>query len=412
MGPFEYLVIGTLVVLTGVFLWHLLKPEFGALTWIWRILFSVCLLASMPVVFVLMAFSNLNHGFLYGVLYCIGATLWLIFFILKEGGRLRRGIYFLFVGLTAALLAAAVGVQEYQDFRFDAAPSVFSQIGVEAYLPYGENTQVAKLNNTASLQLKKDLPVLDGDSAFYPMYASFARAVYPNAAYDPQSSVVRASDTETAYQNLLAGKVNLIFVTEPSVQLTKALNSQKINLKMTPIAKEGLVFFTNAANPVNNLRAEDIKKIYAKEVTNWRDLGGKSQEILAFQHPKNSGAQTVMENFMNDIVMTKPLIQKDASDPKSYSGEVISYKNEKNAVGYGFRVQMADMLKNEQIKILSVNDVQASRENMQNKTYPVLFDVYAVTADNPDENTQKFVDWMLTEEGQKLVKDMGYVPVK
>ena len=115
---------------------------------------------------------------------------------------------------------------------------------------------------------------------------------------------------------------------------------------------------------------------------------------------------------MNDIVMTKPLIQKDASDPKSYSGEVISYKNEKNAVGYGFRVQMADMLKNEQIKILSLNDVQASRENMQNKTYPVLFDVYAVTADNPDENTQKFVDWMLTEEGQKLVKDMGYVPVK
>ena len=35
-----------------------------------------------------------------------------------------------------------------------------------------------------------------------------------------------------------------------------------------------------------------------------------------------------------------------------------------------------------------------------------------MTADNPDENTQKFVDWMLTEEGQKLVKDMGYVPVK
>ena len=75
-------------------------------------------------------------------------------------------------------------------------------------------------------------------------------------------------------------------------------------------------------------------------------------------------------------------------------------------------MKMADMLKNEQIKILSLNDVQASRENMQNKTYPVLFDVYAVTADNPDENTQKFVDWMLTEEGQKLVKDMGYVPVK
>lgn len=412
MGPFDYLVIAVLVVLAGIFIWHLLKPELRPLTWLWRILFSAALIVSMPVVFVLLAFSNLHYGFWYGILYCVGATFWLIFFILKENGRLRGGIYILFLCILAVILAGTVGGLEYRDHLFRAETSIFEQVSVENYLPFGEDTQVAKLNSTASLRLEESLPVLDGDSAFYPLYASFVRAVYPEADYNPEDSVVRCSDTETAYQNLLDGKVNLIFVTEPSIKLEKSLNAQKINLKMTPIAQEGLVFFTNTSNSVNNLRTEDIKKIYAKEVENWRDLGGQAQSILAFQHPENSGEQTVMEDFMNDMSMTKPLMEKTTDDPKRLSGEVILYKNRKNAIGYGFRVQIADMLKNDQIKIFSVNDIQATKENMQNKTYPILFNIYAVTADNPDENTQKFVDWMLTDEGQKLVQDMGYIPIK
>lgn len=65
----------------------------------------------------------------------------------------------------------------------------------------------------------------------------------------------------------------------------------------------------------------------------------------------------------------------------------------------------------EKLRLLAVNGVEPSVENVRNGSYPFTTDVYMVTIGNPSANTQKLIDWFLSPQGQKLVEDVGYVAI-
>lgn len=183
-----------------------------------------------------------------------------------------------------------------------------------------------------------------------------------------------------------------------------------IEFQLTPIAKEAFVFFVNIDNPVSNLSLEEIRQIYKKEITNWSRLGGNDEKIMPFQRPANSGSQTVMlANVMQGKSLPAPLQEEYAAEMGGVISQVADYRNYSSAIGYSFRYYATGMNPNDDIKLIAINGIEPTSPNIKSGTYIFSVDVYAVTIGNESENTQKLIDWLVSEQGQRLVELCGYV---
>ena len=89
--------------------------------------------------------------------------------------------------------------------------------------------------------------------------------------------------------------------------------------------------------------------------------------------------------------------------------QVSDYKNYGGAIGFSFRYYVDTLIANPDIKMISVDGVYPSQENITNGTYPIITPLYAVTyKGNGNENVQKLLDWILSEEGQEIIEKTGY----
>lgn len=136
---------------------------------------------------------------------------------------------------------------------------------------------------TEALFTNETYPIVDGSTATIPL----SKAFKANFIADPKAEVVHAT-THNAYVNLIDKKVDLILVTEPSKEELALAKEKGIELEVTPVVKEGFVFYVNAENPIESLTLEQIQKIYTGEITNWSEVGGTKGEIIAYQRPVNS----------------------------------------------------------------------------------------------------------------------------
>ena len=285
---------------------------------------------------------------------------------------------------------------------------------LSSYTPFSDNNNLATLPNESNFKLNDHLPIIDGATAFYPLYASFVQAVYPdNLDYGVNTSeYVKCGKTSWAYNDLIQGEVDIIFVFGPSEEITDYADVAGVELEFTLIGKEAFVFFANINNPVDSLTVEEIKNIYSGETVNWKDVGGNNQEIIAYQRNESSGSQTALLRVMDEVeVMEAPgeLIQTGMS---GIILEVSSYQNNSNAIGYSFLYFATEMVPNDQIKLFAIDGIAPTKENIANGTYPFIDDFYAVTRKDKSKNTKKLLDWILSDEGQYLVKAIGYTPIK
>ena len=302
--------------------------------------------------------------------------------------------------------------------------------------PFREDSGLAKLDREATLQFKEidDMPRLDGATAAYPVYAAFVEAVYKGLgdyynvnknkndkdiyiafveSDQPPVDIVKCSKTDRAYERLIDGQTDIIFVAEPSKSHNDLIKAKGDEFVLTPIGYEAFVFFTNIRNPIENLTIEQIQDVYSGKISNWKEVGGQNRDILPYQRPENSGSQTVMENkVMKDVEMIEPKEESIAEGMGGMIKEVASYKNAKNSIGYSFMYYSSSMVKNNQIKYIGVNGIKPTTETVRNKAYPFTVPVYAVTLkSNTKENVSKLISWILSEEGQSLIEKTGYVPV-
>ncbi len=317
----------------------------------------------------------------------------------------------LVTSIAALGVVAATGIPALLQLYEDNIGTVAAEINIHEYAPFVEGSTVKKLDEEATLAVKGDLPVLDGATAMYPLYSAFVQAVYPeNPAYFEEGTVL-ASTTPYAYQNLFNGKADIIFVAAPSEQQMKMAEAKGIKLEMTPIGREAFVFFVNKKNPVNSLTLEQIRAIYAGEVKNWSEVGGKEDAIRPFQRPQDSGSQTALQNLMGNVPIMEAPTEDIASGMGGIINEVAQYKNYKNAIGYTFRYYSTEMVGNDEIKLLAIDGIAPTEENIRNGTYPITSEFYAITAGTDNPNTQKLLDWILSPQGQALIEKVGYVPI-
>lgn len=315
------------------------------------------------------------------------------------------------VAIMAVIVLLIPGIPAMQRYYDSQLTTVDAEVNVWEYKPFVENNLVKQLKDAATVTIEEPLPILDGATAMYPLYAAFVQATYPKSLNYLQDEIVMVSKTPEAYERVINGKADMIFVAAPSQQQLQKAKSKNIELNMTPIGKEAFVFFVHKKNPINSLTLEQIRGIYSGEITNWSQVGGANESIRAFQRPQDSGSQTALQYLMGDI----PIMEAPTDDIVSGMGgiinEVAQYKNYKNAIGYTFRYYSTEMVGNDEIKLLMIDDVAPTKDNIRNETYPITSQFYAVTTDTNNPNVEKLLNWILSPQGQQLVEDVGYVPV-
>ncbi|MDR0221898.1 MAG: substrate-binding domain-containing protein [Lachnospiraceae bacterium] len=290
------------------------------------------------------------------------------------------------------------------------AERVEDEVNLYYYRPFGDDNLLRRLNEPPTITITDNYPKLDGATAAYPVYAAMVQELYKGLDERTVGQYVACSTTDEAYERLINGEIDIFFGAQPSQQQVEMAQARGVELALTPIAKEAFVFIVNRDNPVDSLTLEQIQDIYQKKITNWKNVGGKNEKIIPFQRPENSGSQTIMlAMVMRDKPLPAPLLEELAGGMGAAMSRVAVYRNYSSAIGYSFRYFATDMKPNENIKLLAINGIEPTIETIRTGTYPFTVEVYAVTAGSTNENTEKLLKWVLSEQGQNFIEICGYV---
>ena len=254
----------------------------------------------------------------------------------------------------------------------------------------------------------EDYPVIDGSTATKPLAKAFQEALTGEKGVE-----INHSKTGKAYTKLVDGEADLILVVEPSEDNKAYADEKKVTLKLSKVANEGFVFFVNKRNPVNSLTADQIRKIYSGEITNWKEVGGLDAEIVAFQRPVNSGSQTGMESIvMGDTPLMEPVTGKIADTMSDIIDAISTFDGGENAIGYSYYYYANTMYLGENIKMIAVDGIVPNNTTICDMEYPFLTAYYAVTRKGDEtDRTKDLLNYMLSEYGQRNVLESGYVPI-
>lgn len=271
-----------------------------------------------------------------------------------------------------------------------------------------ENIIVPDMNPSMSLP---EYPIIDGSSSTMVMHSAI-RAYLTDAYFvDPHSQ------TYAALERLIPGNDNpadvLLSVKYYDDTLDDAKN-RGADLVITPIAKEGFVFILHKDNPIDSLTQEQLRDIFSGKVKNWKELGGLDEKIIPVQRNWDSGSQTAIIDFMGDVPLTDMAEDDSIKLALSMGGMIETvWSTGSGAIGYNiysWSLGLGRIFGMENIKILAVDGIEPSIENLSDNCYPLM--VYTYSYYNSDNVKGKaLTDWLLTAEGQKVIAGAGYVGI-
>ncbi len=316
-------------------------------------------------------------------------------------GRIALAVY-----LVAIFINIRINAYN-ESITIDTTPN----IEVSSYLPFEEDSKIVMLDHEASLKLTENLPVVDGAAAVFPVYSAFVNATYPETVelYD---GTFEYNNTVGGYMLLAERQTDIFFGAYPSEEQIAYAKEQGTEFEYTPIGSEAFVFFVHKDNPIESLTVEQIQGIYSGEITNWKEVGGADEKIVAFQRNEGSGSQSMLIRFMNG----KPIMKAPSEQVNDLMSGIIErvsdYKSTTASIGFSFRYYVEGIIQNPNIKMISIDGVAPTVENIKNRSYPVVGPLYAVTyKGNENENVDLLLDWILSEEGQEIIEKTGYAGV-
>lgn len=168
------------------------------------------------------------------------------------------------------------------------------------------------------------------------------------------------------------------------------------------IARDGLAVVVHPENPVKDLTFEQIRDIYAGEITNWNQVGGSDAKIHLIAREEGSGTRSAFE----DLVMTDERITPKAIVQNSNGSVKQLVSNDRYAIGF-----ISLGLVNDKIAALELNGVTASYDNILNGSYELYRPFLFVANSEPTGTAKEFVEFILSDEGQQLLVQKGLVPV-
>ncbi len=174
-----------------------------------------------------------------------------------------------------------------------------------------------------------------------------------------------------------------------------------------PCAKDGITIFLNEANKVNELTLKQLSDIYQGKIKNWKELGGADAEIRMYGRENSSGTYT----FFHDEVVKADYAATVQSLPGT-AAVVNAVKKDINGIGYGGAAYAVGVKHAMIRKDANSPAYMPTPETIAKNQYPMIRYLYMYLRNRPTGDTKKYIDWILGQEGQKVVTEVGYFPVK
>jgi phosphate transport system substrate-binding protein len=180
------------------------------------------------------------------------------------------------------------------------------------------------------------------------------------------------------------------------------------------IARDAIAVIVNPENPVSQLTLKQISDIYSGKISNWSGVGGDNRPIVRLSRETNSGThvyflETVLRLGNKD---DKTLFSMDTLLLPSSEGIVAEVRQNPNAIGYdGLGYVPKDLKMIAIAKEAGGAYVLPSIATVNDKSYPIARDLYMYTNGEPTGIVKTYLDWILSEEAQQIVADLGFVPV-
>lgn len=178
------------------------------------------------------------------------------------------------------------------------------------------------------------------------------------------------------------------------------------------IAKDGVAVIVNPETKVENLTIEQIKNIYTGQITNWKEVGGEDAPIVVVSREEGSGTRGAFTEITK--VMEKDAAgqeidntTKEALVQGSTGAVMQTVATTPNTIGYVSLGALSDT-----VKALKVENVAPSEETVLSGEYKISRPFLYVTGGELSEAAQKYVDFVLSEEGQAIVQENGFIPVQ
>jgi len=188
----------------------------------------------------------------------------------------------------------------------------------------------------------------------------------------------------------------------------KMIDAGKV-VKEVIIANDALSVIVNHGNKVSQLTKEQLQGIFTGKIINWKDVGGDDLKIILYSRETSSGTY----EFFKEHVLNKKNFASNALLLPATGAIVQSVSQTKGAIGYvglAYSDKSVKSLKISHDK--GVTFVEPEITNAMNMTYPITRPLYFYYLTSVEKTVKPFIDFILSAEGQQIVRTEGYVPVK
>lgn len=236
------------------------------------------------------------------------------------------------------------------------------------------------------------------------MYLLMKRLAEEYMRRNPGISVyTEGGGSASGIQALIRGEIDICAASRPLQakeikQLSENYRSVGVVFR---IAKDALSVYLNKKNPVRDLTMKQLKQIFSGEITNWKAVGGTDHPITVLIRPPNSGTYLY---FKRHVLEGREYTNRAITIPTT-AKIVETVAADQFAIGYG------GIAYGKTVKLCRVNSIPPTSENIRYDLYPISRYLYLITVRKPQGIRRKFIDWIISNQGQAIIKQVGYIPL-
>ena len=288
------------------------------------------------------------------------------------------------------------------------------------YKPFAKGNRLPRCDAPEEYRFRDGWPHLRAAYALYPIAAAAVQALgaqegpvdaedaWEHLSYGGSDSLFAWLYKEVLYQ--WDWRCDAVFGLAPSAEQVAEAASHGVSFSLTPIARDAFVFFVHADNPATNLTSQQVRDIYSGAAKTWRDAGvAFDAPLLPFQRNKNSGSQTTLSRIMGETPIMPPMEEDRLGGMGDIFRDVADYRNRRGAIGFSFRYYASELVAAGKIRLLSLDGVAPTKENIRSGAYPFVTDAYLVTAGERTEDVHRLAAFLTSPTGRRLVEAVGYV---
>lgn len=220
---------------------------------------------------------------------------------------------------------------------------------------------------------------------------------------------VTGGGSGTGIAALINGTTDVCQASRPMKDKEKADLKAKRNVDAVEqkVALDALAVYVNAKSPLQEISIPQLSKIYKGEIKSWKEVGGPDKNIVLYGRENNSGTY----GYFKEHVLAEKDFAASVQTLAGTSAVVNAVKGDEAGIGYGGIAYLEGVRPLKVKKDDASPAVEPSLKTAQDGTYPLSRFLYFYTPGEPTGTTKKFVDWVASPGGQKVIEQVGYYPL-